>query len=98
MILCGILFYRFACSVRDSSSSIRMEVSTNQPCVLFYTGFYLPKDKSMVGKEGAIYQYQGAMCFETEVYHDALNNDFPKHVVLKPGEVYDHRVTYKFVI
>ena len=48
--------------------------------------------------EGAIYQYQGAMCFETEAYHDALNCDFPQNVVLKPGDVYDHRVTYKFVI
>ena len=75
-----------------------MEVSTNQPCVLFYTSTYLPKNNSMKGKDGAIYRFQGAMCFETEVFHDALNNDFPKDVVLKPGNIYDHRVTYKFIV
>ena len=52
----------------------------------------------MKGKNGAIYQFQGAVCFETEVFHDALNNDFPKDVVLKPGNIYDHRVTYKFIV
>ena len=92
------ILFRFACAVKDPESPIKMEVSTNQPCVLFYTSTYLPKNNSMKGKDGAIYQFQGAMCFETEVFHDALNNDFPKDVVLKPGNIYDHRVTYKFIV
>ena len=75
-----------------------MECWTNQPCVLIYTGNFLPKDKSMVGKEGACYQRHGCFCLQTEGYQDSINNpSFPQAGVLKPGEVYDHRIIFKFV-
>ena len=90
--------WRLGCTLKNPKSPITMECWTNQPCVLIYTGNFLPKDKSMVGKEGACYQRHGCFCLQTEGYQDSINNpSFPQAGVLKPGEVYDHRIIFKFV-
>jgi len=90
---------KLGCTLKNPKSPITMECWTNQPCVLIYTGNFLPKDKSMVGKEGACYQRHGCFCLQTEGYQDSINNpSFPQAGVLKPGEVYDHRIIFKFVV
>ena len=97
MKLYNLIHSRLACSMKDPNSLITMECMTNQPCVLLYTGNFLPEDDSMVGKSGAKYQRHGCFCLQTEIYHNAINTpDFPRQGILQPGQVYDHRIIFKF--
>ena len=60
-------------------------------------GFYIPSDGSVKGKDGVVYAKDGGFCLETEVYPDSINQKtFPHDSILRPGRVYDHRVTYRF--
>ena len=64
---------------------------------IFISGFYIPNDGSVKGKGGVVYAKDGGFCLETEVYPDSVNQkSFPCDSILRPGQVYDHRVTYKF--
>lgn len=81
-------------------SGIWMEVYSDQPGLQFYTGNYLPNPKNMetpiVGKLDGKYYRQGAFCFETQGFPDAVNHrNFPS-IILKPSEKYVHNVIYKF--
>ena len=65
-----------------------------------FTGNFLPKDASLEGKSGAKYGKHGGFCAETQIYPDAINQihqnkNFPD-VVIRPGDVYKHKVSYKF--
>ena len=63
----------------------------------YFSGFYIPNDGSVKGKGGVVYAKDGGFCLETEVYPDSVNQkSFPCDSILRPGQVYDHRVTYKF--
>jgi len=86
----------FVMSVRDPVSGRALEVSSNQPGVQFYTGNFLPKDGSLEGKGGARYGKHGGFCAETQVYPDAINQPNFPDVVIRPGQIYDHKVVYKF--
>lgn len=53
-------------------------------------------DTRFVGKNGAIYVNNGAICIQTENYPNAVyHKNFP-NCVLKPGEMYRHTIVYKF--
>ena len=65
--------------------------------ISIFQGFYIPNDGSVKGKGGVVYAKDGGFCLETEVYPDSVNQkSFPCDSILRPGQVYDHRVTYKF--
>ena len=50
------------------------------------------------GKNGIVYSKHGGFCLETQQYPDSVNQKtFPSDTVLRPGKLYDHRVTYKFL-
>ena len=98
----GILFYSGNFS-RESNIScehfyhrirnVILSLSFN----IFISGFYIPNDGSVKGKGGVVYAKDGGFCLETEVYPDSVNQkSFPCDSILRPGQVYDHRVTYKF--
>lgn len=55
-----------------------------------------PSDSALVGKHGAGYRRHGAFCLETQKYPDGVHHEHFPRVVLKPGEVYDHKVVYIF--
>ena len=60
-------------------------------------GNFIPTDGSVKGKGGAVYSKHGGFCLETQVYPDSINQKtFPVDSILRPGKIYDHRVTYKF--
>ena len=66
--------------------------------ILVYIGNFIPTDGSVKGKEGVVYSKHGGFCLETQVYPDSVNQkSFPCDSVLRPGKIYDHRVTYKFL-
>lgn len=84
----------FAASLFSKKNNLKMTVFTNQPAVHIYVGgncFNVIK-----GKENANYHKTSGICFETQNFPDAPNHiHFPNSVVRK-GEVYRHRTTYKF--
>ncbi|WP_066368997.1 aldose epimerase family protein [Neobacillus fumarioli] len=77
----------------EEESGRVMEMKTNQPCVVFYSGNQLEGSFSVSGVP--VRKYLG-VCLETQGYPDAIHHpEFPS-VVLKPGELYNHVTTYRF--
>ena len=75
-------------------SGITMEVYTDLPGVQIYSGNFL---ESEIGKQGVVYKHRQGICFETQHYPDAVNHEnFPSPIV-KKGEEYKTRTSYKFV-
>lgn len=75
-----------------------MEIHTDQPSVIFYTGNYIHGlgHPDMIGKGGVLYGRCGGLCLETMNLVDAINHvDFPSPILV-PGDVYSHKVTYSF--
>lgn len=85
---------RLAALVTDPKSGRSMSVSTTEPGIQFYSGNFL--DGKQKGKGGIKYSQYAGFCLETQHFPDSINQkDFPS-VVLKPGETYSQRTTYKF--
>ncbi|XP_030040326.1 galactose mutarotase isoform X2 [Manduca sexta] len=87
-----------------------LEVYSNQPGMQFYTGNLLPDPDKIVegkksygyvplmGKQGSCYKKHGLFCLMPQNYPDAVNHrNFPSPI-LNPGNVYVHRIQYKFGI
>ena len=87
--------------VHEPKSGRTMEVWSNQPGIQFYTGNFLD---GIPGKGGTVYNKNGALCLETQAFPDSINkrdaDGKPKdgwpNVVLRPGEVYSHKMVHKF--
>ena len=80
----------------DPDTGIVMTIETDQPGLQFYTGNFL---NGMTGKGGAVYDKFGGLCLETQTYPDSINRmgeDGWPDVVLRPGEVYRHRMIHRF--
>jgi aldose 1-epimerase len=76
----------------SESSGIKLEVFTDEPTVQFYTGKHL-NNKGVKG--GSDYSPYCGLCFETQHHTNAVNiPDFPS-TILRPGEVYSRRTSYK---
>jgi aldose 1-epimerase len=83
-----------AATVYEPSTRRTLEVWTTEPATQFYTGNFL--DGSLTGKNGWVYQFRNAFCFEPQHYPDSPNHpDFPT-TELKPGETYKSTIIYKF--
>lgn len=86
--------FRCVAILEGENSGIAMEVFTDQPGLQLYTGNSL--DGTKRGKESVYYQKRGGVCLETQTFPDAPNNsNFPSSIV-KAGEMYLARTTYKF--
>jgi aldose 1-epimerase len=83
-----------AARLRDPASGRVVEISTNQPAIQFYGGNFL--DGKVTGKGGVAYAYRTALCLETQNFPDAPNNPKAPSAVLRPGEVYHHRMIHSF--
>ncbi|XP_011146181.1 aldose 1-epimerase isoform X2 [Harpegnathos saltator] len=88
----------FVAKVVHPATGRRLDVYSNQPGVQFYTSNSLPErnDTAVIGKNGAQYFKHAAFCLETQNYPDAINNKNFPNSVLRPGDVYEHIVVYKF--
>jgi len=85
---------RHAARLRDPYSSRIMDLLTNQPAIQFYGGNFL--DGSAVGKNGTPYTKHSALCLETEGFPDAPNHPSFPSAVLRPEEIYQHIMIYRF--
>ena len=77
-------------------SGIVLEVFTDEPGVQVYAGNFL--DGTVCGKHGVPYARRTAICLETQHYPDSPNKPQWPSTVLRPGETYRSRCTYKFSV
>jgi len=80
----------------DPKSGRTMEILTNQPGMHVYTGNFLDTDGE--GKAGASYPMRSGVALESGNFPDAINKpEFPSPV-LRPGEIYRHKIVHRFGI
>jgi aldose 1-epimerase len=79
--------------LRDPQSRRRMEVWSTDAGLQMYTAIHW--NGEMPGKQGPLQQH-GAIAIEPQNFPDAINHaNFPS-AVLRPGEVYGHRMEWRF--
>ncbi|MDR1602800.1 MAG: galactose mutarotase [Tannerella sp.] len=84
----------FAARCMSPKTGIVVEVFTTEPGVQLYTGNWMTGN--LVGKHGQRYPQHAALCLETQHFPDSPNRpDYPT-TVLRPGESFDSRTTFKF--
>lgn len=84
--------WKKAATAIADESGIMLEVFTDEPTVHFYTGKHLDIQN---GKYAQRYSAFTGFCFETQHHCNAVNvPDFPT-TILRPGEVYKHKTSYK---
>ena len=82
-----------AAFLSEDSTGRTVEVSTTEPGIQLYTGFYIPEIEGRNGEK--FYRYAG-VALETQHYPDSPNHpEFPS-TSLKPGEVFKSTTIYKF--
>lgn len=83
-------------TLHEPRSGRTMDVSTNEPAIVLYTGNYL--DGSLRGKGGMVYGRHAGVCLETGRPPDAVHHpNFPS-TILRPGQVYQHTCVYQFFV
>lgn len=86
--------YRKAAEMTAKESHITMEIYTDRPGVQIYSGNFLNNEQ---GKNGAIYQRRGGICFETQEFPDAIHHENFPSPVLRKGELWETTTAYKFI-
>ncbi len=85
-----------AATLYEKNSGRMLQVFTDQPGLQLYTANFL--DGSLIGKSGRPYLKRSAVCLETQHFPDSPNQlQFP-NTILRPGEIYQTRTTYKFSV
>jgi aldose 1-epimerase len=85
---------QLAARVYEPTSGRVLEVSTTQPAVQFYSGNFL--DGTVTGKEDRVYKRRYGFCLETQHFPDSPNHpNFPS-TILKPGETFHQKTSFKF--
>ena len=85
---------RFVASAYDESSGRLMEIFSEEPAIQFYTGNFL--DGTLPMANGSTYAHRTGFCLETQHYPDAPNQENFPSTVLKPGETYLTKTSFKF--
>ena len=83
-------------TVYEPKSGRFMEVFTEEPGVQFYCGNFL--DGRLIGKSGKPYIYRGGFCLETQHYPDSPNQPNFPNTLLRPGDVYSTKTSYRFSV
>jgi aldose 1-epimerase len=83
-----------AATVRDPGSGRILDVFTTAPGIQVYTGNFL--DGTLTGKAGHVYRQYGALCLEPQCFPNAINEPRFPSPVLRPGQVYEHTLEYRF--
>ena len=79
--------------VRSPQSGLSLILSTTLPGVQFYSGNALGR---RTGKNRLIYGPRSGFCLETQLFPDSVNQPAFPSPVLRKGEIYRHRTSYKF--
>src|SRR5919197_1022996 len=88
----GVLTH--AARLDEPASGRRLDISTTEPGVQFYSGNFL--DGTITGKAGHGYGHRTGMCLETQHFPDSPNHpNFPS-TILRPGGRYLSRTVFRF--
>lgn len=80
--------------VTEPTTGRVLEVWSDQPGLQFYAGNSL--NGSLTGKDGKVYNRRTAFAMEPQHFPDSPNHpDFPS-TELKPGQIYNNTIEYKF--
>lgn len=79
---------------RLEGGTLAMEVYTDMPGVQFYAGNML--ESVNAGKKGERYHKREGMCLETQFHPDSVNQPAFPCSILRAGEHYDHKTTFRF--
>lgn len=85
---------RCAARLASPATGIAVEVYTDEPGMQVYTGNFL--DGTVTGKGGVAYPARASVCLETQHYPDTPNKPQWPSAVLRPGETYTSRCTFRF--
>ena len=86
---------RIVAKLSAPRSGLGLTVRSDAPGLQVYTGDNIAVD-APAGSSGRGYRPRAGVALETQAWPDAPNHpDFPE-AVLRPGEVYRHRVSYEF--
>ena len=81
-------------SLYSDKSGIAVICSTNQPGIQIYTANFLT---DMTGKYNKKFGYRSAVCMETQGYPNATSFSHFPSPVLRCGEVYSRKTSYKII-
>lgn len=79
--------------VYDPISGRLLEVITDQPGVVLYTGNYLKGDK---GYQGKTYNYRSGLCLETGHFPNSPNHPHFPSTILSPDNKFCSKTIYRF--
>ncbi len=85
---------RHAATLKDMKSGRCLDVLTTQSGLMLYTGNWL--DGSPLNKDGRPYRDYDGVALECQAAPDSPNHPGFPSVILRPGEVYRHRIVYRF--
>ncbi len=88
---------RFAASAYHEESGRMLEVHTDEPGIQLYSGNFLDGTLPQADGEGN-YGHRTGFCLETQHYPDSPNQEGFPSVVLKPGETYSSKTSFKFSV
>ena len=80
--------------VLEPESGRLMEVFTNEPGVQFYSGNF--HDITSIGKNSKPHTFRSGFCLETQHFPDSPNQPSFPSTILRPGEYYTSKTSYKF--
>lgn len=78
----------------DPVSKRKLEISTNQPGMQFYSGNFM--NGKVTGKSGRIYNFRNALAMEPQFFPDSPNQAGFPSTILEPGKLYEHITVYSF--
>lgn len=94
LVLNGKGFRKIA-EAKGDKTGITMQVYTDLPGVQLYTSNGADSDR--VCKDGATYCHHSAFCLETQMFPNNLKYSHFPSAILKKGDKYDTKTTYKFI-
>jgi aldose 1-epimerase len=83
-----------AAHVIEPVTGRRLDISTTEPGIQFYSGNFL--DGTITGKGGKVYIQRGGFCLETQHFPDSPNQPSFPSTTLRPGETYHSETVFKF--
>lgn len=84
----------FSAKLEDDKSGRVLEIITDQPVIVFYSGNVLEEHMILSGNKKC--KKHLGLCLETQDYPDSINQDSFPTKIYSPGEKYEAYTKYKF--
>ena len=87
--------WMMAARLSEPSTGRVLEVWTEEPGIQFYAGNFL--DGTIYGQADLAFRQGDGIALETQIFPDSPNQEGFPNAVLRPGETYETRTSYKFL-